>query len=71
MQWLHKAWRSLATHQAQPDFTNKMECSIFLSKLLLFVVKPTAAKQLLHILGGSSAVWLACLVFFQTTLLLS
>jgi len=29
-----------------------------------------AAKQLLPSLGGSSAVWLTCLVFFQTTLLL-
>jgi spermidine synthase len=42
----------------------------FLSAFLLFLVEPMAAKQLLPILGGSSAVWLTCLVFFQTTLLL-
>jgi SAM-dependent methyltransferase len=42
----------------------------FLSAFLLFLVEPLAAKQILPILGGSSAVWLTCLVFFQTTLLL-
>jgi hypothetical protein len=44
--------------------------TIFLSSFLLFLVEPIAAKQLLPILGGSSAVWLTCLVFFQITLLL-
>ncbi|HEY6376543.1 MAG TPA: fused MFS/spermidine synthase [Edaphobacter sp.] len=43
--------------------------TIFLSAFLLFLVEPMAAKQLLPILGGSSAVWLTCLVFFQLTLL--
>jgi len=42
----------------------------FLSAFLLFLIEPLAAKELLPILGGSSAVWLTCLVFFQTTLLL-
>jgi hypothetical protein len=42
----------------------------FLSAFLLFLIEPLAAKQLLPILGGSSAVWLTCLVFFQTALLL-
>jgi hypothetical protein len=44
--------------------------TIFLGAFLLFLVEPMAAKQLLPVLGGSSAVWLTCLVFFQTTLLL-
>src|SRR5271155_4815293 len=44
--------------------------TIFLGAFLLFLVEPMAAKQLLPILGGSSAVWLTCLVFFQCTLLL-
>jgi len=44
--------------------------AIFLSAFLLFLVEPMAAKQLLPALGGSSAVWLTCLVFFQLTLLL-
>src|SRR5271163_2957595 len=44
--------------------------TVFLGAFLLFLVEPIAAKQLLPALGGSSAVWLTCLVFFQTTLLL-
>jgi SAM-dependent methyltransferase len=45
-------------------------CTIFLSAFLLFVVEPMAAKQLLPTLGGSSAVWTTCLVFFSVVLLL-
>src|ERR1039458_8421420 len=45
-------------------------CAIFLGAFLLFAVEPMAAKQLLPALGGSSAVWITCLVFFQTALLL-
>jgi spermidine synthase len=44
--------------------------TIFLAAFLLFLVEPMAARQLLPALGGSSAVWLTCLVFFQLTLLL-
>src|SRR5438874_1147239 len=44
--------------------------TVFLGAFLLFLVEPMAAKQLLPFLGGSSAVWLTCLVFFQVTLLL-
>jgi hypothetical protein len=44
--------------------------TIFLGAFLLFAVEPMAAKQLLPALGGSSAVWITCLVFFQITLLL-
>ncbi len=43
--------------------------AIFLSAFLLFLVEPMSAKQLLPALGGSSAVWLTCLVFFQLALL--
>ncbi|HEY4049996.1 MAG TPA: fused MFS/spermidine synthase [Acidobacteriaceae bacterium] len=43
--------------------------TISLSAFLLFVVEPMVAKQLLPALGGSSAVWTTCLVFFQTVLL--
>jgi hypothetical protein len=43
---------------------------IFLSAFLLFLVEPMAAKHLLPVLGGSSAVWVTCLVFFQGALLL-
>jgi hypothetical protein len=46
------------------------DTTVFLGAFLLFLVEPMAAKQLLPALGGSSAVWLTCLVFFQITLLL-
>ena len=44
---------------------------IFLSAFLLFLVEPIVAKELLPTLGGSAAVWITCLVFFQTALLLA
>jgi spermidine synthase len=44
--------------------------AIFLSSSLLFLVEPMAGKRLLPLLGGSSAVWVTCLVFFQSALLL-
>jgi spermidine synthase len=43
--------------------------AIFLASFLLFLVEPIAAKQLLPVLGGSAAVWITCLVFFQSALL--
>lgn len=43
--------------------------TVFLSAFLLFLVEPMAAKELLPALGGSSAVWITCLVFFQLALL--
>lgn len=43
--------------------------AVFLGAFLLFLVEPIAAKQLLPALGGSAAVWITCLVFFQTALL--
>jgi SAM-dependent methyltransferase len=42
---------------------------VFLASFLLFLVEPIAGRQLLPILGGSAAVWITCLVFFQTALL--
>src|SRR6266567_1394388 len=45
--------------------------AVFLASFLLFLVEPIAAKQLLPVLGGSAAVWITCLVFFQTALLLA
>ena len=43
---------------------------VFLASFLLFLVEPIAGRQLLPILGGSAAVWITCLVFFQVALLL-
>ena len=44
--------------------------AIFIGSTLLFLLEPIAAKRLVPLLGGSAAVWTACLVFFQTALLL-
>lgn len=42
----------------------------FIASTLLFLVQPMFAKMVLPRLGGSPAVWNACVLFFQTTLLL-
>ncbi len=44
--------------------------SIFLSAFLLFTVQPLMAKKLLPWFGGSPAVWLSIVLFFQSILLL-
>jgi hypothetical protein len=43
--------------------------TILLSAVLLFLVQPIVAKQILPWFGGTSAVWITCLVFFQVVLL--
>lgn len=50
--------------------TRSYGIAIFLSSALLFLIEPVAGKRLLPLLGGSAAVWTACLVFFQCALLL-
>jgi hypothetical protein len=42
--------------------------TVFLGALLLFLLEPMAAKELLPVFGGASAVWITCLVFFQAAL---
>jgi hypothetical protein len=44
--------------------------TIFLAAFLLFQVQPIVAKMILPRFGGSSAVWSACMLFFQAGLLL-
>ena len=46
-----------------------MPATIFLAATLLFAIEPLIAKIILPWFGGSSAVWMACLLFFQTALL--
>ena len=41
----------------------------FLASALLFSVEPMIGKMVLPVFGGTPAVWNACLVFFQGTLL--
>jgi hypothetical protein len=45
--------------------------AVFLGSFLLFLVEPVAAKQLVPVFGGSAAVWITCLVFFQAALLVA
>jgi SAM-dependent methyltransferase len=50
--------------------TRAYAIAIFVGSGLLFLIEPIAGKRVLPLLGGSAAVWTACLVFFQTALLL-
>jgi len=43
--------------------------TIFVSAFLLFLIQPLIAKQILPWFGGSAAVWITCVVFFQVALL--
>ncbi len=44
--------------------------TIFLGAFLVFQIQPVIAKIILPWFGGSASVWSACLLFFQTVLLL-
>src|SRR5947207_15216623 len=44
--------------------------TIFASAFLLFQVQPMIAKMILPQLGGAASVWIICLLFFQTVLML-
>src|SRR5439155_5141995 len=43
--------------------------ALFVSALLLFLIQPMIAKMILPLLGGTPAVWITCMVFFQAALL--
>ena len=43
--------------------------TLFASASLLFMVQPMVGRMILPLLGGSPAVWNACMVFFQALLL--
>ncbi|QDP73489.1 spermidine synthase [Legionella israelensis] len=45
--------------------------SLFLSAVLLFCIQPMAAKVLLPLYGGTPAVWIICMLFFQLLLLVA
>jgi SAM-dependent methyltransferase len=44
-------------------------CTIFLSAFLLFQIQPMIAKMILPWFGGSAAVWITAMLFFQIVLL--
>lgn len=63
--------RSHATEPATTAWLPRLYCAtLFVSAGLLFLVQPMVAKMILPLLGGSPAVWNACMVFFQALLLL-
>lgn len=43
--------------------------TLFASAALMFAIQPLAGRAVLPALGGTAAVWAACLLFFQTMLL--
>jgi len=47
----------------------KYSITIFLSAFLLFQIQPMIAKMILPWFGGSAALWITCMVFFQVVLL--
>lgn len=59
-----------SSSSAVDDPSVRYAIAIFLGSSLLFLIEPIAGKRILPLLGGSAAVWTACLVFFQTALLL-
>jgi len=43
--------------------------TLFTSAFLLFCVQPLVGRMMLPLLGGTPAVWVTCMVFFQAALL--
>lgn len=60
----------LEASQTKSDSSTRYAIAIFLGSSMLFLIEPIAGKRILPLLGGSAAVWTACLVFFQLALLL-
>src|SRR5215831_11049602 len=60
----------LTSQGVRPATPMLYAAAIFLSALLLFLVQPIIAKLILPWFGGSAAVWITCLLFFQVALLI-
>jgi len=59
----------LIPSQAEPDRILSA-ATVFLGAGLLFAVEPMVAKEILPWFGGAASVWTACMLFFQSVLLL-
>src|SRR5580698_11177602 len=59
-----------ACHADSGAMSRLFALTIFCGSFLLFLVQPIIAKELLPRFGGSASVWVTCLVFFQSALLL-
>jgi hypothetical protein len=55
--------------RAQAAVLAVFTASVFTSAFLLFLVQPLFGRMVLPLLGGSPAVWNACMLFFQAALL--
>lgn len=51
------------------DLMRLIAITVFLSSFLVFQVQPLIGKYILPWFGGTPAVWTACMLFFQSTLL--
>ena len=64
----------VAARSAAAKFTRALPvffgATIFTSACLLFLVQPLVSKMILPWFGGSAAVWITAMLFFQTSLLL-
>src|ERR1700752_5523677 len=60
----------LSPQRARTGSLGLYAVTIFLSAFLLFQVQPMIAKLILPWFGGSAAVWVTCMLFFQIALLL-
>jgi hypothetical protein len=60
----------LSSEPARSGSLGLYAVTIFLSAFLLFQVQPMIAKLILPWFGGSAAVWVTCMLFFQVALLL-
>jgi SAM-dependent methyltransferase len=67
---MHISTRAVPSTSVQRVAVCTFGVTTFLASTLLFLVQPMFAKMALPKLGGSPAVWNACVVFFQATLLL-
>jgi hypothetical protein len=62
---------NLAAEKLRPSLLRFLfAVTIFTSAFLLFQVQPMIAKIILPQMGGAASVWLICLLFFQTILML-
>jgi spermidine synthase/F0F1-type ATP synthase assembly protein I len=63
------AWRSAAVSARSSKSVILFSLTLFLSAALLFLMEPMFAKMTLPVLGGTSAVWATCMLFYQAMLL--
>ncbi len=62
--------RAATGSSAPPRWIPVLHCAtVFASAFLLFSLQPLMARLILPWFGGSAAVWSACMLFFQSTLL--